>query len=101
MDERGRSKGYAFVEFQDKAATQKALDAREFKLEGRLALIRQSNRQITKKRATRPNFEEKKAKDEGEKSSMGGDAKVKDRKREKKKRFKADLKALLHTETKI
>ena len=44
MDERGRSKGYAFVEFQDKVATQKALDAREFKLEGRLALIRQSNR---------------------------------------------------------
>ena len=46
-DDHNRSKGFAFVEFEQKDACKKALDAREFKLEGRLALIKQSNRQIT------------------------------------------------------
>lgn len=54
LDEHQRSKGFAFVEFQDAEATKKALDAREFKLEGRLALIKQSNRQITAKKRPRP-----------------------------------------------
>ena len=44
IDDKQRSKGFAFVEFNDTESLKKALEAREFKLEGRIALIKQSNR---------------------------------------------------------
>ena len=47
VDDKKRSKGFAFIEFTDSASCQKAIDAREFKLEGRIALIKQSNREVT------------------------------------------------------
>lgn len=50
LDERGRSKGFAFVEFTGQEGYKKALDAREFKLGGRLALIKSSERQITEQK---------------------------------------------------
>ena len=50
VDEKKRSKGFAFVDFEDKDAMKKAVDAREFRLAGRLALITQSLRDITDKK---------------------------------------------------
>jgi len=50
LDDHQRSKGFAFVEFGTAEACERALSAREFKLEGRLALVKQSNRQVTQKK---------------------------------------------------
>jgi len=71
------------VEFESAEACNKAIAAREFKLEGRLALIKQSNRQVTTKRS-RPADAEKKAQEDD-----------KERKRDKKKKMKNDLKAMI------
>ena len=46
-DDNNRSKGFAFVDFESSEAFNKAIDAREFKLEGRLALVKRSTRQVT------------------------------------------------------
>mmetsp|Transcript_42625 Transcript_42625/g.56265 ORF Transcript_42625/g.56265 Transcript_42625/m.56265 type:complete len:109 (+) Transcript_42625:780-1106(+) len=40
VDDKGRSKGFAFVHFADADGCKKALEAREFKLEGRVALVK-------------------------------------------------------------
>ena len=46
-DEHNRSKGFAFVEFRDEASKQKAIDRRDFSINGRMATIKQSTRKIT------------------------------------------------------
>ena len=86
LDEHKRSKGFAFVEFAEADSCQKAIAAREFKLEGRLALIKQSNRQVTTKK--RPPIES---------TTAAAETDQKERKRDKKKKFKADLRAMIAT----
>ena len=68
-----------------------------------MALIKQSNRQITVKRPRPPaagDLENNSKHNKSEKAAKDGDndGKVKDRKRDKKKRFKADLKAMINSE---
>lgn len=46
-DERGSSKGFAFVQFNDVDTAKRVLDVKEFSLQGRLAFIKQSKREIT------------------------------------------------------
>lgn len=83
LDDHQRSKGFAFVEFESAEACNKAIAAREFKLEGRLALIKPSNRQVTTKRSRPADTEKKNQEDD------------KERKRDKKKKMKNDLKAMI------
>jgi RNA recognition motif-containing protein len=49
-DERGSSKGFAFVQFADIETARAVLDVKEFSLQGRLALIKQSKREIVEKK---------------------------------------------------
>ena len=93
--ENKRSKGYAFVEFEDNEACKKAIEAREFKLEGRLALIKQSTRQVTqRKRAPEVKTNDLKKEFEGKKKTDVDDQ-AKEKKRDKKRKMKADLKAMI------
>ena len=94
--ENKRSKGYAFVEFEDNEACKKAIEAREFKLEGRLALIKQSTRQVTqRKRAPEVKTNDLMKEFERKKKTDDVDEHAKEKKRDKKRKMKADLKAMI------
>ena len=47
VDEHNRSKGFAFVEFQEESSQKKALDKRDLTINGRIATIKQSTRKVT------------------------------------------------------